>query len=44
MLHRYGRVGYLEIDKSEIVEGTSPGLLTSLNPENNAYLGNSIMV
>ena len=38
---RYDRVGMLEVDGTEIIEGESPGLLTQLNTEAKFYLGNT---
>ncbi len=36
---RYKRVGYLEIDGTEVVEGTSPGALSQLNTKSLIYIG-----
>lgn len=37
--HRYHRTGYIEIDGTEIVDGTSPGNLKQLNVGNRLYIG-----
>lgn len=36
---RYERVGYLEIDGTEVIEGTSPGRLKQLNTQSKIYVG-----
>lgn len=36
---RYERIGYLEIDGTEVIEGTSAGALKQLNTQSKLYVG-----